>query len=90
MGGNDKFLSPYINAGNRGSNPGAYVTPNRQTEFSTRLYVSGGESRALHGGDTDLSSLLRLNQSNNVASYPAQKSAHAQVGALNGSDATLA
>lgn len=64
--GKESFLSPYVNMGNRASNNGAYVTPNRQTEFSTRLYASGGEALALHGGDADLNSILRLNQSNNA------------------------
>ena len=67
--GKEPFLSPYVNLANRGSTNGTYVTPNRQTEFSTRLYASGAESMALHGGDADLSSILRLNQSNNAGSF---------------------
>lgn len=67
--GKEAFPSPYVNIGNRSSNPGAYVTPNRQVEYGTRLYASGGEATALHGGDADLSSFMRLNQSNNTGSY---------------------
>lgn len=55
--------------GNRSSNHGAYVTPNRQPEFTARLYASGGEATALHGGDADLTTFMRLNQNNMVGSY---------------------
>lgn len=57
----EPFLSPYMNMGNRSSNHGSYVTPHRPTEYTTRLYASGGDATAAHGGDAELSTFMRLN-----------------------------